>query len=327
MTNTPFIYKYQPKLLDEFEISNDFKQMIRTLLDMDNMNILFIGNSGSGKTTLIQSLLSEYYKDDKLINDNNVLFINNLKDQGIQYYRTDVKTFCQTKSNVKKTIVLDDIDLINDQSQQVFRNCIDKYGSQVHFLCSCTNTQKVIESLQSRINCIKIKALAKDGLTKILENIIEKEEISISDDAKQFIVDISNNSARILINYLEKLKLLNQDITKDLCIKICTNISFTDFDNYTKFCQTGDERAAIMLLKEINKKGFSVMDILDNYFIYLKWTSNLNDTIKYEITKLIMKYISIFHNIHEDEIELALFTNNLIFLFSIDIYKDVASNI
>jgi len=64
MTNTPFIYKYQPKLLDEFEISNDFKQMIKTLLDMDNMNILFIGNSGSGKTTLIQSLLREYYKDD-----------------------------------------------------------------------------------------------------------------------------------------------------------------------------------------------------------------------------------------------------------------------
>ena len=169
--------------------------------------------------------------------------------------------------------------------------------------------------------------MAKDGLTKILENIIVKEEISINDDAKQFIVDISNNSARILINYLEKLKLLNQHITKDLCIKICTNISFTDFDNYTNFCKSGKSVEAIMLLKEINKKGFSVMDILDNYFIYLKWTDSLSDTTKYEITKLIMKYISIFHNIHEDEIELALFTNNLIFLFSIDIYKDVSSNI
>jgi len=327
MTNIPFIYKYQPKKLHEFEISNDFKQMIKTLLEMDNMNILFIGNSGSGKTTLIQALLKEYYKDESLINENNILFINNLKDQGIQYYRTDVKTFCQTKSNVKKTIVLDDIDLINDQSQQVFRNCIDKYGSQVHFLCSCTNTQKVIESLQSRINCIKIKALAKDGLTTILENIVDKENIIIDDDAKKFIVDISNNSARILINYLEKLKLLDQHVTKDLCIKICTNISFTDFDKYTEFCKNGNINEAISLLKQINKKGFSVMDILDNYFTYLKWTDNLNDTIKFEVTKLIMKYISVFHNIHEDEIELALFTNNLIFLFSIHIYNNVAPNI
>ena len=327
MTNIPFIYKYQPKNLDQFEISRDFKQMIKTLLEMDNMNILFIGNSGSGKTTLIQLLLKEYYKDENLINDNNILFINNLKDQGIQYYRTDVKTFCQTKSNIKKTIVLDDIDLINDQSQQVFRNCIDKYGSQVHFLCSCTNTQKVIESLQSRINCIKIKALAKDGLTKILENIVEKESISIDGEAKQFIVDISNNSARILINYLEKLKLLDKHITKELCIKICTNISFTDLDKYTDLCKNNQIQEAVSILKQINKKGFSVMDILDNYFIYLKWTDSLDDTIKFEITKLIMKYISVFHNIHEDEIELALFTNNLIFLFSIHIYNDVAPNI
>ena len=71
----------------------------------------------------------------------------------------------------------------------------------------------------------------------------------------------------------------------------------------------------------------NTVDILDNYFTYLKWTDNLNDTVKFEITKLIMKYISVFHNIHEDEIELALFTNNLIFLFSIHIYNNVAPNI
>ena len=42
--------------------------------------------------------------------------INNLKDQGIQYYRNEVKIFSQTRSNIpfkKKIIVLDDIDLIN----------------------------------------------------------------------------------------------------------------------------------------------------------------------------------------------------------------------
>ena len=78
MTSIPFIYKYQPKKLNDFEISDDFKQMIKTLLEMDNMNILFIGNSGSGKTTLIHSLFKEYYKDESLINDNNILFIKKL---------------------------------------------------------------------------------------------------------------------------------------------------------------------------------------------------------------------------------------------------------
>ena len=66
------------------------------------------------------------------------------------------------------------------------------------------------------------------------------------------------------------------------------------------------------------------MDILDNYFEYIKYINYISENQKYLITKLIMKYISIFHNIHEDEIELSLFTNNLIILFSR--YIDVSSD-
>ena len=53
------------------------------------------------------------------------------------------------------------------------------------------------------------------------------------------------------------------------------------------------------------------MDILDNFFIFVKNTDLLDEIQKYQIIHLISKYITVFHNIHEDEIELALFTNNL----------------
>ena len=92
------------------------------------------------------------------MSNDNVLHINSLKEQGIHYYRNEVKIFCQTASsfiNKKKIVVLDDLDLINEQSQQVFRNCIDKYSHNVHFLSSCNNTQKVIDSIQSRKIIIK----------------------------------------------------------------------------------------------------------------------------------------------------------------------------
>ena len=71
---------------------------------------------------------------------------------------------------VKKFIILDDIDLINEQSQQVFRNCIDKYSHNVHFLSSCINIQKVIDSVQSRC-IIKINSMDKKSLNKIFEKI------------------------------------------------------------------------------------------------------------------------------------------------------------
>jgi dimeric dUTPase (all-alpha-NTP-PPase superfamily) len=57
------------------------------------------------------------------------------------------------------------------------------------------------------------------------------------------------------------------------------------------------------------------MDILDNYFLFVKITDKINEDQKYNIIALLCKYITIFNNIHEDEIELSLFTNNLIKLF------------
>ena len=54
------------------------------------------------------------------------------------------------------------------------------------------------------------------------------------------------------------------------------------------------------------------MDILDSYFTFIKITTILNENIKYKVIKLILKYIALFHTLHENEIELALFTNELL---------------
>jgi|TARA_B110000285_G_scaffold229489_1_gene294300 DNA polymerase III delta prime subunit len=313
----PFIYKYQPMFLQDFEMDAKLLELIQILIKMDNLNILFVGNSGCGKTSLISAIIREYY--DNMEYKENVMYINTLKDQGISYYRNEVKTFCQTSTNIvgkKKIIILDDLDVINEQSQQVFRNFIDKYSHNVHFIASCANTNKVIESIQSRMSTIKIKALHTANLSKILKRICKIENIVVESEAEIFILSISNNSVRILINYLEKFKLLAKTITLDIAISVCTNISFRDFENYTNICKNEKNlHSAIPILYKLFDKGYSVMDILDNYFLFIKITNNLSEDEKYKIIKLICKYITYFYNIHEDEIELALFTNNLISIF------------
>tara|TARA_B100001175_G_scaffold167322_1_gene141882 strand:- start:55098 stop:56051 length:954 start_codon:yes stop_codon:yes gene_type:complete len=313
--NLPFLKKYQPKYYDEFQIENDYKELLKLLINMDSLNILLIGNPGSGKTSLLEATVREYYNISKLP-INNMLYINNLKDQGIQYYRNEVKTFCQTPSTVngkKKFIVLDDIDVINEQSQQVFRNCIDKYSHKVNFIASCSNTQKVIESIQSRSTIIKLKPLTKQFLKNIINNIKNNENIIISEKAENFILNICNNSIRLLINYLEKFKLLNTKITYEICRDVCTNISYYDFEKYTElWYDKKDIKKAVKVIFSIFNKGYSVMDILDCYFLFIKTTENIPEEHKYKIIKLICKYISFFYTIHEDEIELVFFTKDLI---------------
>uniref|UniRef100_A0A6C0E4E7 AAA+ ATPase domain-containing protein n=1 Tax=viral metagenome TaxID=1070528 RepID=A0A6C0E4E7_9ZZZZ len=320
MDNKLFVNKFQPLFLNDFEMSETMKTMFHDLIKIDKLNLLLLGDMGSGKTSILNSLIREYYKDyDYNQYNDNVLYLNSLKEQGINYYRTDVKIFCQTSSiikNKKKIVIFDDLDLINEQCQQIFRNSIDKYSHNVHFIASCSNMQKVIESIQSRFIIVKIKQLERENLIKIIEKIKKTEHIQISENANEFVLNVSNNTVKILINYMEKFKLYNEYITLDLAMQMCTNISFISFDDYIIYLKNNKLHDAIQLLYSIYDKGYSIMDILDNFFLYIKITRLLSEHEKYIIIPYICKYITIFHNIHEEEIELALFTNNILSIFN-----------
>lgn len=318
---TPFINKYKPYFIKDFYIEDSLKSVLQTLLDIDYLNILFIGNSSSGKTTLLYALIREYYnlqKDDGFP-ENNILFVNNLKEQGIQYFRNEMKTFCQSHSAIygkKKLVIIDDIDNINEQSQQVFRNYIDKYKNNIHFISVCTNIQKVIESIQSRVHIVQLSVPSTTQIRQLMENIIKAENIVIDEESKNYLQLISNQSIRVIINYLEKIYILGEPVNIELCKKICSTISFQQFQNYIEKIQAGDLSGAILILYGIHDYGYSVIDILDYFFTFVKMTTLLDEETKYRIIPFLCKYITAFHNIHEDEIELALFTNNVCTLFS-----------
>ena len=207
--------------------------------------------------------------------------------------------------------MVDDIDIINEQSQQVFRNYIDKYSKNIHFISVCTNIQKVNESLQSRLHILKINQVDRKNLETTMNKIVEKEQLTIDADAKEFLLNVSDNSIRVLINHLEKIYILGKPIKMELVHKLCSNISYTQFDSYIAKLKEHDLNGAIAILYEIHDYGYSVIDILDYFFTYVKFTKNLEEVEKYRMLPFLCKYITIFHKVHEDVIELAFFTNNL----------------
>ena len=280
------------------------------------------------------------------------MFINNLKEQGINFYRGEMKTFCQSHSTIfgkKKMVVIDDMDNINEQSQQVFRNYIDKYKNNVNFISVCTNIQKVIESVQSRFHILKIPSTNITIMRTIMDKIVEKENIQIDEESKEYILKNSNQSIRSIINNLEKTYIYGEPVDINLCKKLCTNISFQLFEEYftvlkgatettsesnidssersldklrdlperivgkdpfSEACE-GKLNKAIKILYEVYDYGYSVIDILDFMFSFVKKTEILTENEKYKIIPILCKYITIFHNVHEDVIELALMTNNM----------------
>jgi DNA polymerase III delta prime subunit len=311
-----FINKYKPYFINEFSMDEKLVLVLKTLMEVDHLHLLFVGASSSGKTTLLYALIREYYQisKDGSLPENNILFINNLKEQGIQYFRNEMKTFCQSHSSIygkKKLVIIDDIDNINEQSQQVFRNYIDKYKHNIHFISVCSNIQKVIESLQSRLHIIQLSTPSPLQIRNIMDRIVKSENITIDEESKTHLLTVCNGSIRIVINYLEKMYILDEPIHIELCRKLCSNISFQKFDAYIDKIQQKELVDSINIMFEIHDYGYSVIDILDYFFAFMKTTNRLDEETKYRVIPFLCKYITIFHNVHEDGIELALFTNNL----------------
>jgi len=320
--NQLLINKYKPKNITDFYFPKNIENLVNTIVNTEQYNLLITGNHSTGKTSLIKLLVSKYYNipikdDDNKIDtlNNNILFVTPLKDIGIHNFRSEIKIFCQTYCTIKnknKFVIIDDIDLMNDQIQQVMRNIIDSYKNNVYFICSCTNSSKVIENIQSRLFILKLPNTNSERLKLIYDRINKIEQFNIeNNEVIDILIKLSNNSPAVLINYLDVFILLDTQITKVKMLELCTTINFSLYDKYFDLLNQHNIGESIHCLMSFTYQGYSVMDVYDSMFNYIKFTEKISEETKYTIIPIICKYITIFHELHEDEIELAFFTNTI----------------
>jgi len=317
--NNLLLNKYQPKTLDEFYYEDGkLIHFIKKLITTNELKIIIIGNMGTGKTTLINNILFKYYDIDNIFEvKNNVLFINNLKEQGISFYKNDVKSFCKSMCEIKnkrKTIILDDIDLLSDQNQQIFKIHMDNYIHNVNFICSCNNLNKINLGILSHLLNIKLKNVDSNLMKNILENICINENLYLDNTLKNNILLYSNKSIKLLINNLEKYKIL-QEVEQDFNIKmINNNLLINHLNDYYELCFNKKKDEAFNILILIFNDGYSIIDIIDYMYTYLKNNNTIDLEKKYLIIQILSTYTININNNFEDLLILYFLTVDIILI-------------
>ena len=321
MSDIPINFKYKANHINDFNLTQHDKELLTIYINIDNLNLIIYGNIGTGKTSLANYIISEYYNypllDKDIINsiqDNNILYINLLKDQGINYYRTDVKNFCTSLSivkNKKKFVVIDHIDILSEQNQYTFRNYIDNYSSNVNFLITCLELNKIYESIRNKLDIIKLNNIDNIFLRKIYDKISYKENIYLSNTDITHIINTSNTSISCMINNIQKIILSNKKINN--IYDITHNISNNVLYEYILACKKNKLYEAYCIVNNLYNTGITVIDILDNLTHYINYQTNniITTEEKYKIIIIIFKFINIFYNINENNIELLFMTNNI----------------
>ena len=314
--NNLLIHKYKPKNIDELLLSTNNKYLLTKYLENSYFNLILEGETGCGKSCLINIIIKHYYNNNNLIN-NYVCYISLLRDQGIHFYKNEVKIFINNciVNSYKKIIVIEDVEMFSDVIQQYFYELVKNYKNTIYFILSTSNILRINSNFSYLLDIIKFEPLNHDYLLNILNTIILKENINIDSNIKKYIINLSNNSINNLINNIEKIKLLYNNFeslndVKELDIE--SNIIINYYDELIDHCINKEKKEAVSFVLNLIHKGHSIIDILENFLYYIKNnTTNISEKQKYLIIKYIINYINNHFTIEEDNIEIIFFVNHL----------------
>lgn len=308
--------KYTPTSFDSLCVNKSKIHIVKNIISNPYFALLLHGEHDTGKTTLIHLILKEYYNDH--FKEKYVFHVNGLRDYNYSTFKIAIETFCKSaySSKYPYTIVVDDMDLINEQHQYILKFCMETYTSSLNFVFSCSNKNKIIKSILYKVYLVQLCkydiALLKSYLNYVKNDL--KITFINDEECNDLLLMNSRYSIRCLLSMVEKLYFIRQN-TYTLCDLqlICSTIDDNILEEYTNYVIDLDLKEANNIWDKLIHYGYNVIDILEAYFSFIKHYKKCNTEIfRLYCIKLISKYISIYHTHHENNIELYLFTYELV---------------
>ncbi len=199
-----WIEKYRPKSFNDIKGQIHIVDKIKAMVNKKALpHLLFAGPAGVGKTSLILVIAKELYKENW---KENILELNASDSRGIDVIRNEVKNFARTRSLGEipfKICILDEADSLTKEAQQALRRTMEMYSQTCRFCLLCNYSSKIIDPIQSRCAIFRFRPLIKDDLKNIIDNVSEKENLSIDKEAKELLIEVSEGDVRRLQNILQ----------------------------------------------------------------------------------------------------------------------------
>ncbi|AGN26166.1 replication factor C small subunit [Candidatus Methanomassiliicoccus intestinalis Issoire-Mx1] len=224
---------------------------------------MFAGPAGTGKTTSAIAMARELYSDSWKGNFNE---LNASDERGIDVVRGKIKEFARTApigGAEFKIIFLDEADALTSDAQAALRRTMEKYSKICRFILSCNYSSKIIEPIQSRCAVFRFRPLRAEDIKTYLETIAQKEDLTISGDALDALVHVSNGDMRKAVNSLQVAASLGTTIDVDLVYHTTGMARPEDVQSLLETAISGDFIGARNRLDEIMiSYGLSGEDIL-----------------------------------------------------------------
>ena len=189
--------------------------------------ILLTGPSGCGKTTLARILRRALDCDDA-----DFCEMNAADHRGIDMVR-DIRSRVGLSplAGAVRVWLIDEVAQLTSAAQDSFLKLLEDPPGHVYFILATTDPQKLKNTIITRCEEIKVKALSAKALERLVTETCTREGATLAEDVVDKIVDIADGSARkalVLLSQImgeddedKQLKMLGQADSKRQAIELC----------------------------------------------------------------------------------------------------------
>lgn len=198
--------KHRPQDLSEIIGNAEVVKSLKGMLSNNEIphSLLLMGPSGCGKTTIARIL-----RKNLECGKHDFSEINCADFRGIDMVREIRAKMSQSPISGKTRVwVIDESHKLSSDAQNAFLKILEDTPQHVYFMLCTTDPQKLIKAIRTRCTPITVKGLTTTQMKKLLTSVIAKEEMEVSEEVVDKIIENSDGSSRAALVLLDQIRRL-----------------------------------------------------------------------------------------------------------------------
>lgn len=245
--------KYRPNNFNQVVGQDNIVRLLRSGIEADSLThaYLLTGGRGVGKTTIARIIAKELGTAPE-----DIIELDAASNRGIDDARNLREQMNARPFNSKyKVYILDEAHMLTKEASNALLKTFEEPPSYVKFILCTTNPEKLLPTIRSRCQILKLNEPTKDNILSTIGEINKLEKLNLTESVLNLIAEQNIESYRDAIAELERVASLGLGESGTLQSLGSDTAAFAELVKIVEAILLKDVKSSMLLLADFKNKN------------------------------------------------------------------------